>query len=530
MMRRFLLLFLTMFFCCGQLFAGWQENVSALLDRGFNDIATASCREMSVSPDEICKAVKEIKDSSLLLDFLQRREFKPAAKRGELNLFNLAGKDGVSRPWVLYVPENYYHKRPTALLVALHGGVSRTTISEDPLGWAKESEWLQLARQNGCFALFPFGQEKATWWDETGMDNIRRQLHLVKHHYNIDDNRVYLVGFSDGASAGFLHAMIRPDNFAAVIALNGHMGVGSLDGGLPTYAPNMAQTPVYAVTTDKDGLYPTSMMAPTISMAIKSGADIFYRQLAGEHEFSYAAKELPRIGRFIDQHPRNCMPGKIFWETALPEFGRCRWLSIESILPEPAAEWHGDHNLAMVSDRVSIGFMPKKAENGIGVRNVTDGSYASTAGMKADDVIIRAAGREIRTLADLDEVKAKLCRGDYLETTVRRASETIELKGYLPAPELYFLFKREVPSAAVKAVQIGNRFFLTGSRAGRLRLLLQKDQLNFANPVEVFYNDRQVYSGLVVPDSGLILSEYLQNRDREMLAVAAIDLDLRREK
>ncbi|GEM_PF-5936977 len=233
-MRRFLLLLLTMFFCCSQLLAGWQENVFALLDRGFNDIATASCREMSVSPDEVIRAVKEIKDSSQLLNFLQRRDFKTAGKLGELELFNLVGKDGFSRP---------------------------------------------------CF----------------------------------------------------------------------------------------------------------------------------------------------------------------------PEFGRCRWLSIEGILPEPAAEWHIDHNLAMVSDRV-------------------------------------------------------------------------------PAPELYFPFKREAPSAAVKVAQIGNRFFLAGSRVGRLRLLLQKDQLNFLNPVEVFYNDQQVFSGLVVPDSGLILSDYLQNRDRELLAVAAIDLDFRREK
>ncbi len=82
---------------------------------------------------------------------------------------------------------------------------------------------------------------------------------------------MWLGGFSDGASAAFLYGMVAPNDYAAFVALNGHMGVGSLDGNLPTYAPNLANTPVYAVTTFDDPLYPARVMRRTIEMAREAG-------------------------------------------------------------------------------------------------------------------------------------------------------------------------------------------------------------------------------------------------------------------
>lgn len=506
--------------------AEWKENLNALLNHGFDDIATSSVKEMTTDQAQVQKVAAQTPSWKALVNHIQNKKFSQSDNRGKLLLNTMTGKDGKDRPWVLYIPDSYWPKRSTPVMVALHGGVSRVSLSEDPMGWAKESEWLKLAKNNGWFAIFPYGQEGATWWDEVGMTNIRRQLQITKENFNIDDDRVYLTGFSDGASAGFLHAMICPDDFAAIVALNGHMGVGSLDGDLPIYATNMANTPIYTVTTDNDGLYPTAIMSKTIEMAIKAGANIQYRQLPGTHSFDYAPTELPLISNFLNRNVRNPIPEKIFWETGSIELGKCKWLEISEILPDEPAEWHKDYNCALVSDRVSVGFMPKKAIKGVRVGKVMEKTYAVQIGLKSDDVIIKAGNIDVANIDDLDKAKSLVKRGDQFNITVLRGSDTVELKGTLPAPELYNLFKREVPSAAIKACHYGNKIEVSGSRVGRFKVFISPDQFNINEQIEITFNTIPVFKGMTRPDPEFILTNYLKNRDRKMLPIAQIDINL----
>ncbi|OGK10274.1 MAG: hypothetical protein A2W80_08315 [Candidatus Riflebacteria bacterium GWC2_50_8] len=507
----------------------WQQNLQELVKNGFENVASATAADITFDMGQIEKIAAETPTWQEMKSQLQSRTFAQPEKRGELELHSFTGKDGKARPWVLYVPDTYWHKRQTPVLIVLHGGVSRADLSENPVEWASNSAFLTLARQNGWFAVFPCGQGGATWWDEVGMSNIRSQLHLVKENYNIDDDRVYLAGFSDGASGGFLHAMVAPDDFAAVIALNGHMGVGSLDGKLPTYAPNMANTPIYAVTTDQDGLYPTAMMSSTIAMAQKAGAQIFYRQLAGTHSFDYADTELPYIERFLDRHPRNAIPESITWEAGDTKFGSCRWLQITKVLPVEPADWHKDHNIAMMSDRITIGFMPETASSGVKVGKVIEETYAAKVGLLTNDIIIKANNVAVSSLSDFDTAKAGVKRGDQFNMTVLREEKEVELKGRLPQPELFFIFKREVPSAAIKASLNGNSIRMQGSRVGCFNILVSAGQFNLSEKLVITYNGKTVYNDLIKPDKAFMLENYLANRDKKMLPIARITVDLSAE-
>ncbi|MBU1107333.1 MAG: PDZ domain-containing protein [Candidatus Riflebacteria bacterium] len=504
----------------------WQQNLQKLVKKGFENVASATAADMAFDMSEIEKTAAEAPSWQDLSNQLQNREYTQPENRGKLELHNFAGKDGKVRPWVLYVPETYWHKRPTPALIVLHGGVSRAELSDDPVEWASGSAFLTLARQNGWFAVFPFGQDGATWWDDVGMSNIRSQLQLVKETFNIDDDRVYLAGFSDGASGGFLHAMVAPDDFAAIVALNGHMGVGSLDGKLPTYAPNMTNTPIYAVTTDKDGLYPTAIMNSVIKMAQTAGASIFYRQLAGTHSFDYADTELPLIERFLDCHPREIMPTKIFWETGDTRFGRCRWLQVTKVLPIEPAEWHIDHNLAMMSDRITVGFMPETASAGVKVGKVIEETYAQKIGLQTGDIIVKANNVVVKDSDDLDTAKAGVKRGDQFDITVIRDEKAVELKGTLPDPELFYIFKREVPSAAVIASLSGNNITIKGSRLGRFNILITAGQFNLAEKLVITCDGNTVYNDFIKPDKEFMLENYLANRDRKLLPIAKIAVDL----
>jgi hypothetical protein len=326
--------------------------------------------------------------------------------------------------------------------------------------------------------------------------------------------------------------MVDPTDYAAFLALNGHMGVGNEAGEINTYMPNMYNTPIYAVTTDKDGLYPSIKMRPTIDKAMAVGANIFYRELEGPHDFVYAETEIPLIKRFLENHPRNPFPNKIIWKTAEKKFGRCHWLAIDKIISGPTEDWHVDHNVAMVDDRVTIGFMSDDdvEVDGIVIGRVLDKDcLAKRCGLLAGDIIIKGGAMPIMNSDDLSEFKSGLKRGDAVELTVIRGEDQIVLKGSIPEPENYLLFPRNKPSAMAVANYASNRFEIKTSAVGALRILIHPAMVNLNQNIIIKINDNVVYDDKVLPDVEFILRNFLANRDNSLLYVAEIKIELNQE-
>ena len=437
--------------------------------------------------------------------------------------------DSVERPWVVVVPESYDPARPTPLLVALHGGVGAASLTEDPLGDVEENEFAALASEMGWLTLVPFGQDGATWWDDVGMANIRDLMRTVKMEFNVDDDRVWMIGFSDGASAGFAHAMVAPSDYAAFVALNGHIGVGSLDGELPTYAPNLANSPMYVTTTFDDGLYPSDRIRPTIEMARAAGGDIFYREFPGEHDFADIAGELPGIALFLTRHARDPFPPSITWEAMSRKFGECRWFAIDEVTIDEAAPWHVDHNASLVGDRITIGFHPDWEFEGTGIRVdlvVDDDVPARQMGLKEGDVIVAAGATATDSLAVLDEWKAGIERGDAFDLTVVREGERVVLRGRIPEPSNYFVFKRDAPSAKAVVSFAANAVDVEASRLGGFTVLVHPNMVRLEGDLTIRVNGETVHDDTVRPDLEFMLRNFLENRDRRLLYVAEIAVDL----
>jgi predicted esterase len=493
--------------------AGWQENLEQVL-------------EMDPGPDRddlVSRIARAGPDWEEVAGQIRDIEFEPAEK-GTLLLRSTRCIDGVDRPWVLYVPPAYEPSLGFPLLLRLHGGVNRGDIIDDPVGYAREDQFLSVGETEGWFLLYPFGQEGATWWDRVGMANIRNLIRTVKCDYNIDDDRVWVEGFSDGASAAFAWAMVEPSDFGAFVALNGHMGVGSISGDLPLYAPNLSNTPVYAVTTKGDELYPSHKLRTTIEMAQKAGADIIYRELEGEHDFEYADYEIPRIVDFLKRHRRDPFPGAIVWEAGDTSFGRCHWIRIDRITTDEPAHWHEDFNTALVSERVTIGFVPDYEFEGEGVKvsSVVKETAAEEMGLEKDDVIIRGGSMEIASMDGLVAYKATLKRGDPIEITVRRGQETKILRGTLPKPSNYLIFKREVPSGLVHASLRGNRLVVESSRVGALTFFVHPDIIRLDEDFSIIWNGEEVFEGRIEPDVEFLVRNFLEDRDRQLLYVATV--------
>jgi predicted esterase len=454
--------------------------------------------------------------------------FPPVAETGITHLDSIVCRDGVIRPWVLYIPSTYDSGEPTPLFVYLHGGVSSAAVYDDPVGYASEHSFTAAAEENGWLILFPFGQMGATWWDEVGMANIDSQVRTVKRRYNVDDDRVWLGGFSDGASAAFMFAMVDPSDYGAFIALNGHMGVGSSAGEMPTYAANFAASPVYAVTTDNDGLYPSKKMAPTIEMARRAGADMYYRQYEGVHRPTYLEQDMGLVVNYLGRHPRDPLPTRLSWETALPGFGRCHWFAIDAVGQGVTAPWHQAYNVQMVSDRVSIGFVHDETYEGTGVKvgRVVKLSFAESVALQADDVVIGGNGIRVETMDDLRTFKQGIKRGDAVQLQIRRADQTITLSGRLPEPEVYDLFNLERPSARARVAFAANRVEVETSRVGAFSIFVHPEMIRIEQKLVVEVNGEQVYEALVEPDLDFMLRNYLENRDRSLLFVNRIEIEL----
>ncbi|MFC2173464.1 PDZ domain-containing protein [Acidobacteriota bacterium] len=358
------------------------------------------------------------------------------------------------------------------------------------------------------------------------MANIDNLLRTVKREYNVDDDRVWMGGFSDGGSAAFFYAMVASSDYAAFLALSGHMGVGSLDGDMPTYATNFFNSPVYAVCNDEDRLYPAEKMRVTIDMAMRAGGDILFKAYEGGHDFTYGEAELPRMARFLERHPRNPFPATVMCEAAQSRFGVCRWFAIDCVSPEEPAPWHTDHNVALVSDSISVGIYPDYEFEGPGVKvpKLVEGSAAEKMGMKEDDIIVKAGQMEVKNLDDVTAYKARFKRGDAFELTVKRKGKEIELKGRFPDAENYFVFKREQPSAMAKVSFAGNRIEVEGSRLGAFRILVHPDMIRFDQDLNIVCNGMLVYSKKITPDLEFMLRNFLENRDRRLLYVAEVKI------
>jgi hypothetical protein len=270
-------------------------------------------------------------------------------------------------------------------------------------------------------------------------------------------------------------------------------------------------------------------MRPTIDMARSAGGEIFYRELEGEHSFSYSEEELPRITAFLERHPRNPLPSRVVWETAKKEYGRCRWIAIDEITLNTPADWHHDFNTPLVDDRITIGFIADGSFEGTGVRVdklAGEGTLAERSGLQPGDIIIRGDKKDIANMDELVAFKATLNRGDFTEMTVMRDGEELVLSGQIPEVVYHYVFKRQRPSGIVKASFSGNRVDVKTSRVGKFRILVHPDMFNLDRNITVTVNGDVLFDNLVEPDIEYMLRRFLENRDRKTLFVTDILIDL----
>ena len=133
---------------------------------------------------------------------------------------------GETRRYLLYVPESYDPGSPTPLVFNIHG------YAQWPANQKDISNWNDLADEEGFIVVYPMGTGLPLHWatgaavDQSpeAMKEVTFFSDLIDKlttEYNIDPQRIYASGLSNGGGMSFMLSCTLADRIAAIGTVSG---------------------------------------------------------------------------------------------------------------------------------------------------------------------------------------------------------------------------------------------------------------------------------------------------------------------
>ncbi len=201
--------------------------------------------------------------------------------------------------YLLHVPEEYSTEGGgLPLIVYLSGGPG---LAIDGANGAEN-----LIAKSNYLVLYP-NAEGRMWWAREEPERVNALLREVLEQLNIDRNRVYLVGFSNGGTGVLYYATLWPERFSAIAALMG--GAACMDELRPLATNKLAGLPVLLVHGDRDRIIPYECSESAFKDIRKVSPTSELHILRGrEHDVVPGSDEGLTMS-FLERHSR-CTMGK----------------------------------------------------------------------------------------------------------------------------------------------------------------------------------------------------------------------------
>ncbi len=196
--------------------------------------------------------------------------------------------------YLLDVPEKYSQDRTWPLLVALHGAGDN----------AKNfiSLWAQLAPKEGFLLAVPCGEAKAPGWSDDqrtwsgdSPKFIMWMVEKIRKEYRINEDRIYLNGFSAGGHMTFYAGLLNPGIFSAIVPCSGCVMQQTTDSDLEK-AKNL---PVRVLIGEKDPNYQPVLQS--VERLKKAGFKTVVLRTFPELAHQYPQDENPKILKWFDE-------------------------------------------------------------------------------------------------------------------------------------------------------------------------------------------------------------------------------------
>lgn len=508
--------------------ASAQDSTSPI-DRAFNSFwAAPNPASAAERIDAILKTGIAFEDA--LTRVRRGRDHDADVPRG-LHVGRHRTFDGMEHEFVFVVPRTYDPSRPYQVRFQLHGGIAR---ARPPLVNRVRTDALPSGVDE--ILVFPMGWVRSLWWSATQVDNLARILDRLKRTYNIDENRVYLTGISDGGTGAYFMAFKDPTPWASVLPLLGNMvvlGTPSVRVEGEIYPGNAINTPIYVVNTGRDPMYPAHVMQPYVDHLRKLGGPVVFRVYPElDHSTEWWTNERPEFEAFVHDHPREPLPDRLSWQTErVDRLNRAHWLIVDRLGSVEGESRLPDTNLLQRGRELDFGLrIDSGVDRGRRAHEVVSGSNAFRIGLRTGDRFIELNGKTVETGRDVAREMETWTDGDRVTIVVERAGARAALEGLFqpavvdmpPAP----IFPRSKPSGRVDLVRHGNVVEASTEGVRVFTLLLSPSVFDFRRSIKVVANGRTAFEGVVQPSVATMLKWAARDNDRTMVFAAELRIEL----
>lgn len=318
------------------------------------------------------------------------------------------GEDKRERAFSYWLPKAYQADRKTPVLFYLHHEAGNEDYNS-LRGHPALLDFKDVCEKEGILFVAPSTNRGAEWWTPDGRNFVRWTLAELRMRFNLDEDRIALMGVIDGATGAWSLAQHFPDTWSCVVSLTGNPAVVAASFH-PLYMGTLDRMDVYAGVT---GNNPGGLDLPRMLDALKP-------MLA--HNMRFTLRPFPHVGpdasylhevveevvRFARARARKPYPDEVDIETDAKEGARSLWLEVHGVDPDGAAPEDFPTSIfpwtapkpEPARPRLGVGVRPRGAGRpGLFVQSAEGG--AQRAGVGPGDVLLEIDGAPVNTPEEL---------------------------------------------------------------------------------------------------------------------------------
>ncbi|MFH1227783.1 MAG: hypothetical protein V1701_07760 [Planctomycetota bacterium] len=217
------------------------------------------------------------------------------------------------RSYALFVPASYVPAKSWPLIISFHGAGGN---GEGVYNWiwsAHSGKW------NGFIAC-PSGEPPGSQWFPEQEEFIMAVYKDVSKNFNINTNRVYLDGFSNGGNGVWFYGISFPWLFGAICPRSGACSTSDA-------LKNLLNVGTYITHGDQDSIIPCTYDRQAAQKLKELGYEVFYLEVPGG-DHSPFNDETPNIMEYFNKHPRNPWAEKVIFSSHKANPTRVYWIEV----------------------------------------------------------------------------------------------------------------------------------------------------------------------------------------------------------
>ncbi len=232
-----------------------------------------------------------------------------AGRTGDFKRHHLLESANEIMPYRILVPPAYTASKPFPLIVALHG----LGGTEDSFFTNYDGVLPRLAAERGFIVAAPLGYRVDGFYGwgvgnppadpeqrrsrQRSEDDVMAVLKLVREQYNVDPNRIYLMGHSMGGIGTWTLAPKFPDIWAAIAPFAG--------SGSPATLERIRHVPHIVVHGDNDRTVSVEGSRRMVARMKELGMEVKYIEVPGGGHSDVVAPNIPAVIEFFEAHRKN---------------------------------------------------------------------------------------------------------------------------------------------------------------------------------------------------------------------------------